>query len=68
MSLYDEAAGCELDHHESDLYVKATPESSKIMRGYDDLTSMFCSAADGSLWYDVPFMWEPFWRRAGGRS
>lgn len=35
-SLYErlKSAGCDLDSHESDLYVKDTPEARKIIRQY----------------------------------
>jgi hypothetical protein len=75
-AIYDRlvAAGCEIDHHESDLYVKATPESlaiicaaeadgQKVARNKFGQVLGFRSAIDGAHWYDVPFGFMPFWRR-----
>ena len=68
-SLYQQllAAGVELDNHESDLYVKVTPESTRILEeagiavdGHN--ASVFTSQTDGQQWYDLPFKYEPFWR------
>lgn len=63
MSLYQALvdAKCEIDNHESDLYVKATPEVEKIIRQHACNASRFVSQIDGSLWWDVPFAYEPFW-------
>ncbi len=62
------AAGVELDSHESDLYAKVTPESTRILEdagividGHN--ASVFTSQADGEQWYDLPFRYDPFWAR-----
>lgn len=63
-SLYQQllAAGVELDSHESDLYAKVTPESTRILEdGGIDGADMFTS--DGERWYDLPFQYDPFWAR-----
>ena len=62
-SVYEQlkAAGCELDNHYSDLYVKATPESQKILTEHKARASVFTSQIDNALWFEVPFAWEPFW-------
>lgn len=68
MTLYETllAAGCELDHHESDLYVKHTPEAETIIDNYNEgggnaSVRYFRSSADGQMWIDVPFYYQPFW-------
>ncbi len=60
------AAGVEVDNHESDLYAKVTPESTRILEeagitvdGHN--ASVFTSQVDGQKWYDLPFRYEPFW-------
>lgn len=65
MSLYYRLkhAGCELDSHESDLYVKASEESTKILKDSGVSYTSFRSQIDNTLWYDVPFHYEPFWER-----
>lgn len=63
MTLYTELrdAGCEIDSHESDLYVLATPEARAIIERYGKPCLSFISQIDGKRWLDVPFMYEPFW-------
>jgi hypothetical protein len=65
MSIYQDlkAAGVQLDHHESDLYAKVTPESQAIVDGYRFKCNVtrFTSQIDGLRWYDIPFAYEPFW-------
>ena len=64
-------AGVPLDNHESDLYAKVTPESTRIIAEYKQAdtharVSMFVSHLDGERWYDIPFAYTPWWdqRRA----
>jgi len=71
MSLYTElvAAGCQIDHHESDLYVKVTPDSRRIierhrMAGELPHLSLFKSPKGGSMWWDAPFAYDPFWQKS----
>lgn len=57
-------AGCDTDHHESDLYVVVTPESTAILtryKGQQDLPTTFVSNTDGRRNYEIPFGYEPFW-------
>jgi hypothetical protein len=69
--IYEElkAAGVPLDHHESDLYAKVTPESRAIVKAYRfrSQVSVFTSNTDGEPWYDVPFAYQPFWDRVAER-
>lgn len=62
-SLYQQllAAGVELEHHESDLYAKVTPESTRIIKESGHSSSVFRSEVDGQMWYDLPFAYKPFW-------
>jgi len=62
------AADVPLDSHESDLYVKVTPESSRIVEESGHSSTMFTSEVDGKLWYDLPFAYEPFWDREQRRT
>lgn len=54
-------AGCEIANYESDLHVKYTELSSKILAQYGHTHNMFKSAIDGSAWFDVPFQYAPYW-------
>ncbi len=54
-------SGAELDSHESDLYVKATPEAVKIVKDSGWTYTTFTSQVDGLRWLDVAFAFRPFW-------
>lgn len=65
-------AECQIDSHESDLYVKATPEARAIVQQYREengltngwgLGGPFTSQIDGQVWIDLPFFYEPFWTK-----
>ena len=63
MTLYEtlKAAGCEIDSHKSDLYVRDTPKALEILKEYGrEKDSRFRSQLDGSIWIDVPFHYDPF--------
>jgi len=68
LSIYLELkkAGCVIEHHESDLYTPHTPESCKVIREaraagvYLTHLDVF-TGSDGDLWFDIPFMYDPFW-------
>jgi hypothetical protein len=62
-TLYDScvAAGLEMDHHESDLYLYDCPEAREILGQYNQKFEEFIDNIDGEDWLDVPFMYQPFW-------
>ena len=68
MSLYTELkqAGCDIDHHETDLYVRDS-ETARAILGLHGKTvdgwnvQRFTSAIDSTQWLDIPFMYEPGW-------
>jgi hypothetical protein len=62
------AAGCQIDSHESDLYVKASPEALAVIRQFEAEGGVthrkrFTSQIDGTEWYDLPFAFDPFWAK-----
>jgi len=66
MTLYQELKtfNCETDSHVSDLYIKVYRLSTLIINKHKPLNvTCFNSAIDNSLWYDVPFMYDPFWNK-----
>jgi hypothetical protein len=72
-SLYDKlkAAGQQLDHHQSDLYVRWTPEADAIIRahgGPEAKNARAFTGTDGLRWIDIPFAYDPFWRRRTQRT
>lgn len=67
-SLYDllVEADAQMDHHQSDLYVKATPETLAIIEKAkaDDpsiFSSKFIDQESGETWIDLPFQYAPYW-------
>jgi len=75
-TLYDraKAAGLEMDHHESDLYLKDTPEARRVVAehqaasGRDEFVTYFTSEIDGARWMDIAFKYEPFWAAKAARA
>lgn len=59
-----------IDHHDSDLYVKMTPETSAIInrsgliRGHG--YTVFTDQITGTLWYDIAFAYSPYWEERCG--
>lgn len=66
-SLYQalRSAGVPLSNHESDLYVKDTPAARGILHAYEMSYTTFTNQIDGTPWFDVPFMYEPWWEMKG---
>lgn len=66
-SIYELAmmAGCELSHHQSDLYLKKTDETQKLVDNYEfkNIVTTFKSLIDHTPWFDIPFAYDPFWER-----
>jgi hypothetical protein len=76
MSLYTELkdAGCTLDSHESDLYVKATPEAEAIILAWRAAgvgsrhVITFLDSINGERWFEIPFMYDPWWYTSDSRK
>lgn len=67
MSIYTDLldAGVEIEHHESDLYCRVTQVSQGIVDRYrkNGLSAYtFVDNIEHKLWFDIPFMYEPFWQ------
>jgi len=52
--------GIPTDRHESDLYVKATPEAIELTKDIES-REFFISNVDGERWIDLPFRNDAFW-------
>lgn len=52
----------EIDHHESDLYVKRTQASQAIVQ-HCNRSGIGCFRHQGAAWWDIPFAYEPFWEK-----
>lgn len=66
-SLYDDLFGqCRIANHNSDLYVKVTPQSAAIVKRHAPVgVTVFRNNLDDAFWYDVPFAYDPYWRTIG---
>ena len=60
--------GAQIDNHESDLYVLATPEVLAIVKASGYFYQAFRSELDGKTWLDVPFAFLPFWEAKQGKA
>lgn len=64
----------DIDHHYSDLYVKVSAKSKRILEDYQKNSSVPCfaqvfKANDGSgYWYDIAFAYDPFWEAAARKG
>jgi hypothetical protein len=72
MTLHEKlvAAGCEIGNHESDLHVKVSEEAiitivehALFCDSTMKMPAKFVSNIDGSLWYDIPFAYDPFFNK-----
>ena len=64
------AAGCKIGNHESDLHVKVCEKAETIILYHVLLPGsamqwpdQFRSNIDNSLWWDIPFAYDPFWEK-----
>ena len=74
MTLYEKALATlphdEIDHHESDLYLKHSKKSLSLLAEYEYKNNVkpFTSPIDHAVWYDIPFAYDPFWQeKTGGK-
>lgn len=63
------AAGCALDSHESDLYVRDSETARRIIKEVNAVpslgkwqTSTF-RGNDGHAWIEIPFAYDPWWEK-----
>jgi hypothetical protein len=70
--IYEEmvAAGVETANHESDLYVPANPTTQQIADRYEFKCNVtrFINNITGTVWFDIPFAYTPWWDRRLGRQ
>lgn len=53
-----------IDHHDSDLYLKVTNESKKLVKDYDfrfNVETFVSALPPHDLWFDIPFAYTPYW-------
>ena len=63
VTIYQKAveAGCQIAHHESDLYIVKNDVSDKLVQEYQFRDSVKTFGSEGQTWYDVPFAYDPWW-------
>ena len=70
-TIYQQAVrlGLDIEHHESDLYLRKSEKSGELVDAYEHRANVRQFVApDDSLWFDIPFAFDPFWaekERAG---
>lgn len=71
LNIYEQAkekmAPADIDHWQSDLYLKKTPVSELLVETYDykGLVSTFVDEINHEPWYEIPFGYVPFFRSGG---
>lgn len=55
-------ANCEIDNHESDLYIKVTDKSTDIASQNFEYKFKMFEDQNGDLWMDFPFLYDPWWK------
>ena len=53
-------AGCTIDHHQSDLYVRDTTEARQILNAYGQRFTAF-KDSERAAWLEAPFAYDPYW-------
>ena len=56
------AAGCQMDNHESDLYIEATEKALELTE-HEPNRSFFTHQVTKQRWIELPFMFEPWWEK-----
>lgn len=58
------ALGVPIENHESDLYVPVTEDTRRLVNSYPfhDQVTTFIHQVHRTLWYDIPFSYEPWWK------
>lgn len=53
----------DIDHHETDLYLKVSEKSAALVAAYDFRGNVerFVSPLDGCAWFYIPFAYTPAW-------
>lgn len=66
MSLYTDLIerGVPVSNWQSDLYCPVNETTTKLLKRHNITTAtMFHNQVEGGLWYDVPFMYGPYWEQ-----
>ena len=56
----------EFDNHESDLYIPVNKVTTRLIDVYDfkQNVATFRNELNGKQWYDIPFAYDTFWKKA----
>ena len=70
-SIYQQAVrlGLDIERHESDLYLRKSEKSVALVDAYAHRANVRQFVApDDSLWFDIPFAFDPFWAGKEGAA
>lgn len=63
-------AGVKIESHYSDLHVPANDQTREILEQAKAAGDYFCQPttfmSDGEVWFDIPFMFDPYWFKKRG--
>jgi hypothetical protein len=64
-TLYEEVIALKIPvcSHYSDLYIPVNVETTELIKRHKAKATTFVHQGDQTLWYDIPFAYEPFWER-----
>lgn len=59
-------AGATIENHESDMHIRRDTDSARIINEWKAAHphfhfDTFIGVQDAGIWYDVPFMYDPWW-------
>ena len=72
MNMYEQFqnAGCQIEHWQSDMYVKKDSKSEEIVdkvRKERTINIGLFLDNHGVVWYDIPFGYIPYWENKEGK-
>ena len=53
--------GIEIKAHESDLYIPVNDTTKKLVDRYEFKCNVIVFHSHGTMWYEIPFAYTPFW-------
>ena len=59
----DTLPATDIDHYETDLYIRVTPASRELINRLNNkaLVSTFVDQIEKTLWFELPFCYLPGW-------
>ena len=62
------AQNIQYNSHRSDLYIPVNKETKRLIAEYEfkENVTKFKDAIDNEWWFDIPFAYDPFWKKVPG--